>query len=281
MEPYLKCHFGYVGSFNAFSPLVAALTCYGYLQQPLQRTLLWKKSRLAVLLTQARSSVPPCHHWPCMPFNHSICCCLQCKAAVQTARKQVADMIGAEPDEIFFTSSGTESDHWAIWGARACRQRAPGGRQIPHIVTSAIEHPAVLQYLDSLQQEVRCRACCMCTTCCGAVACHLICPAKQANSLQTDELIPLPTLPPLPPCTNNPLFESKWAKPTSLFAQNHQRHALQHVVQLPVPPQTASLPHTTQGCMPNTILMHTVSSGSDLLHICRRQHPRHRGRCTH
>ncbi|KAL3145998.1 hypothetical protein ABBQ38_015358 [Trebouxia sp. C0009 RCD-2024] len=77
----------------------------------------------------------------------------RCKAAVQIARKQVADMIGAQPEEIFFTSSGTESDHWAIWGARACRPRASGGHQIPHIVTSAIEHPAVVQYLDALQQE--------------------------------------------------------------------------------------------------------------------------------
>lgn len=67
-------------------------------------------------------------------------------------------MIGAQPEEIFFTSSGTESDHWAIWGARACRPRASGGHQIPHIVTSAIEHPAVVQYLDALQQEVKCQA---------------------------------------------------------------------------------------------------------------------------
>lgn len=64
-------------------------------------------------------------------------------------------MIGAQPEEIFFTSSGTESDHWAIWGARACTQLAAKGSQSPHIVTSVIEHPAVLQYLDSLQQEVR------------------------------------------------------------------------------------------------------------------------------
>lgn len=66
-------------------------------------------------------------------------------------------MIGAEPEEIFFTSSGTESDHWAIWGARARRQRVSGGHQTPHIITSAIEHPAVVQYLDALQQEVKCQ----------------------------------------------------------------------------------------------------------------------------
>lgn len=65
-------------------------------------------------------------------------------------------MIGAQPDEIFFTSSGTESDHWAIWGAITYTHRPFRDRQTPHIVTSAIEHPAVLQYLDALQQEVRC-----------------------------------------------------------------------------------------------------------------------------
>ena len=64
-------------------------------------------------------------------------------------------MIGAQPEEIFFTSSGTESDNWAIWGARACTQLAAVDCQTPHIVTSVIEHPAVIQYLDSLQQEVR------------------------------------------------------------------------------------------------------------------------------
>ena len=64
-------------------------------------------------------------------------------------------MIGAQPEEIFFTSSGTESDHWAIWGARACAKLVAGDPQTPHIVTSAIEHPAVIQYLDSLQEEVR------------------------------------------------------------------------------------------------------------------------------
>lgn len=81
---------------------------------------------------------------------------MQCKAAVQTARNQVANMIGAHSDEVFFTSSGTESDHWAIWGARSCTNRPHRDCQTPHIVTSAIEHPAVLQYLDSLQQEASC-----------------------------------------------------------------------------------------------------------------------------
>jgi cysteine desulfurase len=61
------------------------------------------------------------------------------KQAVETARRQVAALVGARPDEIIFTSGGTESNNQAlksIGGARFHR----GG----HIITSQIEHPAVL-----------------------------------------------------------------------------------------------------------------------------------------
>lgn len=60
------------------------------------------------------------------------------KEAVQRARKQVADMLGAAPDEIIFTSGGTESNNHVIKGAACSRQDR--GR---HIITTAIEHPAV------------------------------------------------------------------------------------------------------------------------------------------
>lgn len=63
-------------------------------------------------------------------------------------------MIGAHPNEVYFTASGSESDHWAIWGARTRRRSSSSQPVIPHIVTSAIEHPAVLQYLQSLEKEV-------------------------------------------------------------------------------------------------------------------------------
>lgn len=62
-------------------------------------------------------------------------------------------MIGAQPSEIYFTASGTESDHWAIWGARAAKRRAMDPSHMPQVVTSSIEHPAVLQYLESLHSE--------------------------------------------------------------------------------------------------------------------------------
>jgi len=61
------------------------------------------------------------------------------RAAVETARAQVASLIGAEPDEIIFTASGTEADNLALIGAVRASGR-PG-----HIVTSSIEHAAILE----------------------------------------------------------------------------------------------------------------------------------------
>jgi cysteine desulfurase len=61
------------------------------------------------------------------------------RKAIETARAQVASLIGAEPDEIIFTASGTEADNLALIGAvRACGK--PG-----HVVTSSIEHAAILE----------------------------------------------------------------------------------------------------------------------------------------
>jgi cysteine desulfurase len=59
--------------------------------------------------------------------------------AVQEARESIAATIGAEAEEIYFTSGGTESDNWAILGAADAHQNK--GR---HLVTSTIEHHAVL-----------------------------------------------------------------------------------------------------------------------------------------
>jgi cysteine desulfurase len=61
------------------------------------------------------------------------------REAVETARAQVASLIGAEPDEIIFTASGTEADNLALIGAVRASGR-PG-----HVVTSSIEHAAVLE----------------------------------------------------------------------------------------------------------------------------------------
>lgn len=67
--------------------------------------------------------------------------------AMEKARGQVAQLLGAEPDEIVFTSGGSEADNQALLGPvfrsmREPRAVAPGDW---HVITSAIEHPAILE----------------------------------------------------------------------------------------------------------------------------------------
>jgi cysteine desulfurase len=69
-------------------------------------------------------------------------------ARVETARAQVAALIGAEPDEITFTSGATESNNLAVLGVS--RANADRGR---HIVTTRIEHKAVLDPCKRLERE--------------------------------------------------------------------------------------------------------------------------------
>jgi cysteine desulfurase len=74
----------------------------------------------------------------------------EARRALDAARKQCADLLGASPKEIVFTSGGTESDNAAIRGA-AFAQRAMGRGN--HIVTSAVEHHAVLHTVEQLERE--------------------------------------------------------------------------------------------------------------------------------
>ncbi|MFZ1985760.1 MAG: cysteine desulfurase family protein [Desulfatitalea sp.] len=70
------------------------------------------------------------------------------KQAVEAARRQVAGLLGCRPQELFFTSGGTEANNHAIKGmARALK---PKGR---HIITSTFEHPAVLEVCRALATE--------------------------------------------------------------------------------------------------------------------------------
>jgi len=73
----------------------------------------------------------------------------EAKAMLEAARKSIANTFCCQPSEIYFTSGGTESDNWAIKGA-ARKMRAKGKN---HIVTSAIEHHAVLNTCESLERE--------------------------------------------------------------------------------------------------------------------------------
>lgn len=72
---------------------------------------------------------------------------------IETAREKVAKAIGADPNEIYFTSCGSESDNWAIKGV--CDKLAPKGKK--HIVTTVFEHHAILhtcQYMEKHGFEV-------------------------------------------------------------------------------------------------------------------------------
>ena len=67
---------------------------------------------------------------------------------LRSARQQLASVLGAEPDRLFFTSGGTEADNWAIYGTV---KRL--GKRGKHIITTAIEHPAVLNCMKDLQMQ--------------------------------------------------------------------------------------------------------------------------------
>jgi cysteine desulfurase NifS/selenium donor protein len=72
----------------------------------------------------------------------------QTRLAIEAARKQVADLLGALPYEIVFTSGGTESNNMAILGAAYSRRHLGN-----HIITSSVEHPAVLEVCAHLEKE--------------------------------------------------------------------------------------------------------------------------------
>ena len=68
--------------------------------------------------------------------------------ALRSARTKIATALGAEPDRIFFTSGGTEADNWALLGAAK-----RFGKKNKHIVSTAIEHHAVLNTLKDLEAQ--------------------------------------------------------------------------------------------------------------------------------
>ncbi|RPJ75349.1 MAG: aminotransferase class V-fold PLP-dependent enzyme, partial [Alphaproteobacteria bacterium] len=70
------------------------------------------------------------------------------KEAIETAREQLAEALGAKPEEIYFTSGGTESDNWAIKGTAFSRRKK--GK---HIITTSIEHHAVLYTCEYLETQ--------------------------------------------------------------------------------------------------------------------------------
>ena len=72
----------------------------------------------------------------------------EAEEAVEEARGRVAAAIGASPEEVFFTSGGTEADNWAVKGVAAASRKKGD-----HIVTSSIEHHAVLHTCRALDKQ--------------------------------------------------------------------------------------------------------------------------------
>src|SRR5215472_2496911 len=72
------------------------------------------------------------------------------RAAVETAREQVASLVNAQPQEIVFTSGATESDNHAIFGVV---QAALAERRSVHVISSTIEHEAVLNACQALEKQ--------------------------------------------------------------------------------------------------------------------------------
>jgi len=73
----------------------------------------------------------------------------EAKRPLELARETVADCLGALPNEIFFTSGGSEADNWAIKGV--AHEQAKKGKK--HIITSTFEHHAVLHSCEALEKE--------------------------------------------------------------------------------------------------------------------------------
>ena len=73
---------------------------------------------------------------------------LDAEKLLKEARREVASVFNAEDKEIVFTSGGTESDNMAIFGAYNSKKRESN-----HIITTTIEHPAVLEAVKSLEKQ--------------------------------------------------------------------------------------------------------------------------------
>jgi len=78
---------------------------------------------------------------------------LEAKIKLQNARKEVADVLGVHPEEVIFTSGGTESNNLAIQGVVLAWHKKNLEKILPHIITTNIEHPSVLETCKLLTER--------------------------------------------------------------------------------------------------------------------------------
>lgn len=72
----------------------------------------------------------------------------EAKLALEDSREKVAQLIGADPREVYFTAGGTESDNWALWGIVNANKDKGN-----HIITSSIEHHAILHTCQEIEKR--------------------------------------------------------------------------------------------------------------------------------
>jgi cysteine desulfurase len=80
----------------------------------------------------------------------------EARKGLDDARRAVAEILGAKPNEIVFTSGGTEADNLALRGVAEAARRTRGARGIdsaPHVITTQIEHHAVLHEAEALERD--------------------------------------------------------------------------------------------------------------------------------
>jgi cysteine desulfurase len=77
----------------------------------------------------------------------------EARKGLDAARRTVAEILGAKPNEIIFTSGGTEADNLALRGVIAAARARRDGERTPHIITTAVEHHAVLHACEALERE--------------------------------------------------------------------------------------------------------------------------------
>lgn len=82
----------------------------------------------------------------------------EARHAVDKARADIARLINSSPEEIVFTSGGSEADNLGIRGIVESNAKMRGDNSIPHIITSKIEHKAVLDTIKKLEKEGKIRA---------------------------------------------------------------------------------------------------------------------------
>ena len=99
------------------------------------------------LLPQARAAMEPYLSELCGNASSPYAVSRRAKAAIDEARREVAALINAQPDEIVWTSGGTESDNWALLGVALANLETRG-----HFIVSSVEHHAVLEPIQTLRQ---------------------------------------------------------------------------------------------------------------------------------